>query len=78
MLTLRAKQHHNGVAMKLSDYLAQHALSEGEFADRIGCSREAVRRYCIGSRIPDKARMTKIALATGCEVTANDFFGIAA
>ena len=64
--------------MKLSDYLAKHEISEAEFAARIDRTREAVRRYCNGSRIPDKDTMPKIALATGCEVTANDFFGIAA
>lgn len=64
--------------MKLSDYLAQKGLTEAEFADRIGSSREAVRRYCKGTRIPDREKMAKIALATACEVTANDFFGIAA
>ena len=62
--------------MKLPDYLAQHGLSEGAFAEAIGCSREAVRRYCKGERIPDRETMPKIADATQGSVTANDFFGI--
>jgi len=64
--------------MKLQAYLAEARLSRAEFAEAIGVSQETVRRYLIGSRIPDRSTMAKIALATGCRVTANDFFGIAA
>jgi transcriptional regulator with XRE-family HTH domain len=62
--------------MKLSDYMKAHGLSRAQFAERISVSPETVRRYINGSRIPDKDKMEKIALATGCQVTANDFFGI--
>lgn len=78
VLTFGAEQHHNGVAMKLADYLAQEDLTADAFAESIGTSRESVRRYISGERIPDRKIMLKIALATGCKVTANDFFGIAA
>jgi transcriptional regulator with XRE-family HTH domain len=64
--------------MKLSEYLEAQGLSYAAFGRVIGTKGETVRRYAIGERVPDKARMTKIALATGCRVTANDFFGIAA
>ena len=64
--------------MKLRDYLKDHSLSQSEFADRIGVSKETVRRYIAGTRIPERETMEKIALATACQVTANDFFGIAA
>ena len=64
--------------MKLRDYLKDHSLSQSEFADRIGVSKETVRRYIAGTRIPERDVMEKIALATACKVTANDFFGIAA
>jgi transcriptional regulator with XRE-family HTH domain len=62
----------------LSQYLSEAQLSRTQFAEKIGVSSEAVRRYVAGTRIPDKPIMEKIALATGCKVTANDFFGIAA
>ena len=64
--------------MTLGEYLEQSSTSRRQFADRIGVSYETVRRYLSGDRIPDRAIMAKIALATGCKVTANDFFGIAA
>ena len=64
--------------MKLADYLERHSISHRDFAKSIGVSKETVRRYVAGTRIPEKPVMEKIALATACKVTANDFFGIAA
>jgi transcriptional regulator with XRE-family HTH domain len=64
--------------MKLADYMKAHDLSRAQFAERIGVSAETVRRYLECGRIPTPKIMEKIALATGCDVTANDFFGIAA
>jgi transcriptional regulator with XRE-family HTH domain len=64
--------------MKLSEYLERTSTPRHEFAKTIGVSVETVRRYVAGTRIPEKDKMEKIALATGCQVTANDFFGIAA
>jgi transcriptional regulator with XRE-family HTH domain len=64
--------------MKLADYLTETSTSPRDFAKRIGVSKEAVRRYALGIRIPEKKVMEKIALATGSQVTANDFFGMAA
>lgn len=63
--------------MTLRDYLKETATSRADFARKIGVSQESVRRYLNG-RIPEPKVMEKIALATGCKVTANDFFGIAA
>ena len=63
--------------MTLSDYLADEGINATEFGRRIGVSHQSVYRYLNGDRIPDKQMMVKIALATGCKVTANDFFGIA-
>lgn len=62
--------------MTLSEYLKEAAIARADFARQIGVSPETVRRYIEGERIPDRERMAKIALATGCRVTANDFFGI--
>jgi transcriptional regulator with XRE-family HTH domain len=77
-LAFLAQCPQNGVDMKLSEYLEAQELSYAAFGRVIGTTGETVRRYVIGERIPDKHKMAKIALATGCKVTANDFFGIAA
>ena len=64
--------------MKLGDYLKAHSIPRAQFAEQIGVSGETIRRYIAGTRIPERDTMEKIALATACKVTANDFFGIAA
>jgi transcriptional regulator with XRE-family HTH domain len=64
--------------MTLKEYLAEAAVSRADFARQIDVSQETVRRYLIGTRIPDKHVMERIALATGCKVTANDFFRMVA
>jgi DNA-binding transcriptional regulator YdaS (Cro superfamily) len=62
----------------LKEYLDAADIDRHVFAARIGVSSETVRRYIAGIRIPDKQRMSRIALATNGQVTANDFFGLAA
>lgn len=64
--------------MKLRDWLDANDVSVAEFASRIGRTAESVRRYAAEERIPDKRTMPLIAEQTNGEVTANDFFGIAA
>jgi transcriptional regulator with XRE-family HTH domain len=64
--------------MKLDQYLSETSETHTEFAKRVGVSAETVRRYLAGERIPNKKMMSRIALMTGCRVTANDFFGILA
>lgn len=64
--------------MTLNDYLRKAQITRAQFAETLDVSYETVRRYLDGSRIPDRDNMVKIAAATGCKVTANDFFGIAA
>jgi transcriptional regulator with XRE-family HTH domain len=65
--------------MQLIDYLTANRLSYAEFARMIGAkSDETVRRYANRERIPNGKNMQRIAEATGFQVTANDFFGIAA
>lgn len=66
------------VFVTLQEYLTRADIDRIEFAARIGVSTETVRRYLTGDRIPDKERMLRIALATDGQVTANDFFGLAA
>ena len=64
--------------MTLIDYLNDNEIPPAKFAESIGVSRETVRRYIAGTRRPTRRVLEKIALATACKVTANDFFGIAA
>lgn len=64
--------------MKLNDYLKATETSRQDFAETIGVSAETIRRYIAGARIPEKEIMERIAEATNLQVTANDFFGIAA
>ena len=63
--------------MTLKEWLADNGLSHSDFARMIDRTPEAVRRYALGERIPDKATMPVIADKTAGAVTANDFFGIA-
>lgn len=63
--------------MTLSDYLRATQQSDAQFAREIGVKRQYVQRYRNG-RIPAPEIMSKIAEATGGQVTANDFFGLAA
>jgi transcriptional regulator with XRE-family HTH domain len=64
--------------MKLGDYLSAKSIRRADFAQMIGRSPEAVRRYMKGERKPEEDTMRRIAEITEGEVTANDFFGIAA
>lgn len=64
--------------MTLSDWLSANEVSIPQFAARIKRTPETVRRYAVGDRIPDKKTMPLIAEQTDGNVTANDFFGIAA
>lgn len=64
--------------MKLRDYLEQTSLNRNQFAELIDVSGETVRRYLTGERRPERETLLKIAEVTEGQVTANDFFGIAA
>lgn len=59
--------------MRLDTYLETKTVSDSDFADLIGVSRQAVHRYKTGERFPEKPVLTKIFEATNGEVTANDF-----
>ncbi len=64
--------------MKLGPYLSESGLSKKVFADSIGVSEEAVRRYVTGERKPDWPVLARIVKATGGKVSADDFMGEAA
>ena len=59
--------------MTLTEYLEQQELDAARFAERIGVSGEAVRRYARGERFPRKAIMRRIVEATGAPVGPQDF-----
>lgn len=63
--------------MRLKEYLDQTGVTRAEFARRIGVQHITVTRYLNG-RVPEPSVMEKIIETTDGEVTANDFFGIAA
>ncbi|WP_084398358.1 helix-turn-helix domain-containing protein [Henriciella aquimarina] len=60
--------------MTLADWLTKNNLSDADFADRIGVSRQALHRYKTGARRPHADILTEIVKHTGGQVTANDFF----
>lgn len=62
--------------MKLLAWLKREDVSFAEMGRRIGNSGEAVRRYAMDLRIPDRETMPKIVRETDGAVTANDFFDI--
>lgn len=64
--------------MKLREWLDAEGVSNAAFAERIGRTAEAVRRYAADERIPDKETMPRIVAETTGAVTPNDFFDIAA
>lgn len=62
--------------MKLNEYLKNNCLTNGMFAETLGISAEAVRRYRRGIRIPSADMMLRIVEVTGGEVTPNDFYSL--
>lgn len=62
--------------MQLRDWLTREGMTFSEMGEKIQRSGEAVRRYALGERIPDRETMPKIITETAGEVTANDFFGV--
>lgn len=64
--------------MKLDRYLFETKTKPAEFARTLGVSREAVRLYIKGDRLPRRDIMERIVRETDGEVTANDFYEVAA
>lgn len=63
--------------MTLTSYLKKHSLTDDAFAALIDVERSTVTRLR-GKQIPKPEVMRRIAKATNGEVTANDFYGVAA
>lgn len=62
--------------MKLDDWLSQNKVDHRQFAEKIKCAPETVRRYIKCDRVPTANVMRRIAKVTAFQVTANDFFNI--
>ena len=60
--------------MTLTDYLAEHDLSDADFALRIGVNRSTISRLRRTNQRPSFETMNAIAAATDGVVTANDFW----
>lgn len=63
-------------AMRLAPYLEREKISDADFAEKIGVSRQAVHRYRTGERVPDQPIMHRIAETTAGEVLPNDFYDV--
>lgn len=64
--------------MTLDQYLADNGLTETAFASLVDVDQSTVHRLRAKGQIPSKDLMALIFEKTGGQVTANDFFGIAA
>ncbi len=62
--------------MKLDAYLQKTNKSIEELSQETGISAQAIYKYLRGERIPRKEFFTKLAEATGGQVTANDFLDL--
>jgi transcriptional regulator with XRE-family HTH domain len=62
--------------MKITDWLTQNKISDADFAERIGVTRQALWRYKAGDRIPKVRILERIQHETCGEVRPADFFSI--
>lgn len=68
-----------GAAPGLAAWLARKNMLPGEFAARIGTTREAVRKYCLpfgtrGRQVPGLEIMERIVAATDGDLGPADFY----
>lgn len=59
--------------MTLAEYLKANGLNQVDFGKKVGLSGASVSRLARGIQWPDKDTVRRIELATGGDVTANDF-----
>jgi len=59
--------------MNLRSFLSASHLTDGQFAERVGASEAAVRKWKYGERTPRPEVMVRIRTATNGAVTADDF-----
>tara|TARA_R110000851_G_scaffold327364_1_gene496779 strand:+ start:215 stop:406 length:192 start_codon:yes stop_codon:yes gene_type:complete len=59
--------------MTLSEYLNYSGKTQIKFAEEVGASAGAVKKWVYGERFPRRAHLSKIKNATQGNVTPNDF-----
>ena len=59
--------------MRLDDWLAETATSQGKLAREINCTQTTISRYVSGARTPRPDQMAAIYKVTSGQVTPNDF-----
>jgi transcriptional regulator with XRE-family HTH domain len=64
--------------MRISEFMAEKGLRDGEMAELIGCERSYVLKLRSGSATPSAAMMATIAEKTGGAVEPNDWFDLPA
>lgn len=69
-----AEREGSGPNLTLEKYLAENGFSAACFAEKIGVTGEAVRRYAAGERIPRPQIMARIVEATGGAVDYRGFY----
>lgn len=62
--------------MRFAAWLSKEDLSDAAFAARCNRSREAIRRWRTGERLPDADDQRLVFDLTGGEVTPNDWIGV--
>ncbi len=60
--------------MKLEEYLTKAGLSDEEFAEKIGLTKHAIRKYRSGARFPLKWVVLAIEKETRGKVAPNDWY----
>ena len=60
--------------MKLQEYLLKNALTDEQFANKIGLSKHAIRKYKSGARFPLKWVVLAIEKKTKGEVAPDDWY----
>lgn len=63
--------------MKLLDWMKANEMSDVAFAERVGRSKWAVRKWIYGQRVPRRAELLQILEITSGAVTPSDFLEIA-
>ena len=59
------------LAQKLLEVRVKSGMSQGELAQKMGTSQSAIARLESGSAMPSMRTLSKLALATGCEMQIN-------
>ena len=62
--------------MDLKTYLTENRLTAGQFAARIGLSHTTSLYKYMAGRMPSDKFLARILVATGGQVTANDFVAV--